>query len=345
MTTLRAATTHVFVAAVLGLAAMQAAANGDEKVKVVKDGIPHDAFFAIDFDGDRGLAGGIHGRVLESTDGGETWTSANIEGVTGALLGVAISGSYQIAVGQAGLIVSRDDDGTWRKRESGTPERLMNVDVNSDGTAFAVGAFGSVLMSRDGGVTWTSAEPDWAEVVDDPSTAAGLGPNLYAIDVRDSGQVTLAGEWGIVLRSDDEGASWRALHHGDTVMQEGDATFFAFYSNGNGLLIAVGQEGAVLRSEDDGETWASVDAGTFANLLSIAAKGEGRVLISGMRDMVISGDKGATWRQVSGADIAIGWYSGIAAPRNGDRFFAVGHSGRMLSIGGNGGESPAVASN
>src|SRR3546814_9878460 len=54
----------------------------------------------------------------------------------------------------------------------------------------------------------------------------------------------MAGEFGLILRSDEAGGSWRVLHRGD-------ASIFGLTLGGDGRGYAVGQVGTVLRTDDN----------------------------------------------------------------------------------------------
>ena len=56
--------------AVLAAGTAIAAAN---QVKIIGTGTPHDAFFGLSFEGQKGLAVGAGGVIAETTDGGATW--------------------------------------------------------------------------------------------------------------------------------------------------------------------------------------------------------------------------------------------------------------------------------
>lgn len=322
------------VAVAVALLAGPAAAE-EYPVEVLADGISHDAFFAVDFDGKRGVAVGaspLSGAMLHrSDDGGESWEPVKV-GSEMAVLGVTVEGGRAVAVGQQGLTMLSEAGGDWRVIEPVTTERLMNVDGNDDGLMVAVGAFGSVFASQDGGESWSDAAPDWMAVVDSEEGITQTGPNLYGVSVDDSGRITIAGEWGLVLRSTDAGSSWRVLHAGDTRNQKDDATLFDLQVSDGGRIVAVGQVGRVLYSDDDGARWTSSDAGTVANLLSITRTSGGKHVATAMRDMRISADGGASWTPITGSDFAIGWYSGSGAVAGKERVFAAGHSGRILAI-------------
>jgi Photosynthesis system II assembly factor YCF48 len=303
--------------------AAQAAAPVEQTIATVVTGTAHQALFDIALDGEAGIAVGAGGQVLTTRDGGKSWMAVKPAPTAHGLFGVAISGARKIVVGQAGLVLIRDGDGAWRKASSGTEERLFAVALNGEGVAVAVGAFGKVLRSADGGATWASIAPDWSQGY----AEQGLEPHLYDVHVAADGTCTLVGEFGLVLRSTDAGATWTVLH-------QGTASLFALDLRDDGLGYAVGQGGVILRTTDGGGTWSEVPSGTQANLLGVRSSATGEVLVTAMRDMLAS-DDGLAWRRVEWGDFASAWYSSVAVTDTGaaSRALVVGHSGRIVQIG------------
>lgn len=299
----------------------------------VVSGIPHEALFAVDFDGATGIAVGAGGEILRTTDGGANWMRETTPSRL-ALLGVAVRGERAIAVGQMGVVLVRTADGRWNQVESGTEERLFGVDLNAQGVAIAVGAFGALLRSTDGGQSWVNAAPAWAGIFED--TAGRLGdffePSMYGVQIADDGRAWVVGELALVLHSDDAGARWQVGHSGRSRVDGVDPTLFGLSMRADGSGVAVGQEGYVLVSSDGGASWRSIERPTHANLLSVHSSADGLVVATGMREMLISRDSGASWTPVRGEDIATGWYSGAARPGDAGAPLVVGNAGRILRL-------------
>ncbi|MGH8516090.1 MAG: WD40/YVTN/BNR-like repeat-containing protein, partial [Panacagrimonas sp.] len=194
---------------VLSIGVVSEVSAGKTLLTTLISGIPHAAFFGIDLEGGEGVAVGAGGAIAESKDGGKTWKAVAESPTDRALLSVAKKGAHSIAVGQSG-VVAIVQDGKWQTVDAGTKARLLSVDVNSSGLAIVGGQFGNVLKSTDGGKTWAPSAPDWSLLALEDHFGTGE-PTIYSANVSESGQITIAGEFGVIMRSDDGGVTWRVV--------------------------------------------------------------------------------------------------------------------------------------
>jgi len=274
---------------------------------------------------------GATGLVLQTVDGGVNWQPSEHVFDT-SLFGVACGSDSALIVGQQGAIFKHKEN-KWEKIITESSERLISVDMNDAGLAIAVGGFGTVLRSNDGGKTWEPLAIDWFELLDD-----AIEPHLYDVSVGDNNQITLVGEFELILQSNDGGVTWVTAH-------KGEASLFDLHLQASGKGYAVGQQGRVLVTEDSGATWAVLNVNTDANLLGVISLDSGRVVISGIRALLSSSDSGANWSEIKNSDAAIGWYQGMdASYRNNvsnsnenkaetkQSIFAVGFSGRLVEL-------------
>lgn len=302
-------------------------------IKTLEAGTAHSAFFGVSFDAGKGVAVGVGGAIFESADAGITWKRVPDESKKKglALLAVAKRGPYTIAVGQAGLVKIEEVPGKWRAVDLGARSRLFSVGVNSTGLAVAVGEFGAVFKSADGGKQWTAAAPDWTSLA--VANSAGTAePNMYSAHVAEDGVITVAGEYGVILRSSDSAATWTVLRP----MAAQSPTLFALHipSDKQGNSYAVGQRGELLISTDGGQSWGQCSMATQSNFLGVAANSEGHVVITGMRVMMRSSNNGMTWDAVREGDTTTDWYQAVSVEPGSGRIVAVGHAGRIIQIGG-----------
>jgi photosystem II stability/assembly factor-like uncharacterized protein len=253
------------------------------------------------------------------------------------MIDIASNGTRSIAVGQMGLILVDDGSGKWKKVESGTDRRLLQVDLNKNGLAFIAGAFGTLLKSTDGGETWASVAPNWATLYDSGSGDTAVlrdEPTNYVVDVQEDGSVLLGGEYGQIMRSPDGGICWDVVYRHPSESGQSAPTFFAMNIRDDGVGYAVGQSGIVTRTTDSGRTWAYEKMPIDGNLFGVDSFANGEVVAIGQRVAMRSRDNGVTWNPIQGLDFNINWYTslGHAASAPSGEVIAVGHSGRILRL-------------
>lgn len=305
----------------------------DITASLIRGGTPHQALFDITLHENNGFAVGAGGRIFRTEDGGKTW-QLEVNDNALSLLGVSFTGSKAIAVGQFGVIVIRDGEGHWRKVESGTSERIFNVDMNSKGQAVAVGAFGLIMNSSDGGETWRDVSPDWSDKFYDPEKRLGglFEPNIYGVQINEAGKVWIAGELSLVMVSEDVGETWLVKHAGGSSEIGVSSTLSAIDVREDGTAFAVGQEGYVLRSKDHGDTWSKIKSATHQNLLGVSSISSGLVVAPGMREILLSYDDGASWTPVQGLDVDTGWYGSVAISSESKDAIVVGNNSNIIKI-------------
>ncbi len=192
----------------------------------------------------RGIAVGDGGNAWYTDDGGATWspssTSTSLD-----LAGVAhVDTTTAVAVGATGTLLRTTDGGaSWTAVSSGVADDLHAV-AAARRTVVAVGDYGALVVSGDGGESFS---PTWVTT-----------DNLYAAcATRESGGGTtlwIGGENGHLWRSTDGGTSWSPRSLGTT----GDVRAIACAPGGRAVAI-VPDDGTVWTS-DDGSTW-TVDSG------------------------------------------------------------------------------------
>lgn len=305
----------------LGFGAGCLAATPGEPLGLYR-GTAHDALYDLCLHGQRGVAVGSAGLLVMSNDGGEHWQPAPAF-TESALLDVSCGDGPELIVAQEGRIFRRIE-GRYESVPSGTEARLLGVDSNAGGLAVAVGAFGTVLRSKDGGASWETLFFDWEAILND-----FLEPHLYAVDVSPQGVITLVGEFELVVRSPDGGDSWETVH-------KGEASLFGLDLRADGIGYAVGQDGRVIGTGDGGLSWSVLDTASESNLLDVWSAADGEVLVSGIRQVLRSADGGQSWSPLEVGDFNVGWYLGLS-PTAGDDGSAsdlllAGHGGNIIKL-------------
>lgn len=291
--------------------------------QLVSRGIAHDILYGLSLEGRNGISVGDFGLIMDTADGGASWTKQG-KGVTDlGLFGVVRKQGRCIAGGQNGLILVSTDCKQWTVSPPVSKARILSVHVNGNGVAYAVGGFGAVLKSADWGKSWQPVSIDWKAF-----TSEGAEPHLYDVHVADDGEVTVVGEFELILRSMDGGANWRALH-------KGKRSLFGLTILESGEAYAVGQEGVILKSGDRGASWSEQQSGTRSILTGIWALPNGQAVASGIYTILYSKNAGQTWTMDASRLAKMGSYQAVAGMENVKGQLSavlVGSGGTILSV-------------
>ena len=96
---------------------------------------------------------------------------------------------------------------------------------------------------------------------------------------------------------------------------------------GTFLAILTGSiAGAFFSDAFHGKAWVS-----GAILLGVHAAADGKVVLTGMHDMLLSRDSGQTWTHLASEEINTTWYQGVTGTGTA-QVLAVGHSGQIVRI-------------
>lgn len=302
----------------------------------IKTGIAHAALFDVAFCHSRGYAVGAGGQIETTSDGGKTW-SLEQSPTPLSLLGVDVNGSLAVAVGQMGTVLVKDGDAPWEQVPSGVQERLMKVAIRGN-TVVAVGAFGAFIRSQDRGKTWSKIGPHWDAMFKEEIDSGNLGfnfqPSLYVANYDWKGDLFVAGELGMIIRSSDDGTTWQVVRPGEATQNSVGASIFGLSVNSKGVGVAVGQNGLIVRTTDGGASWTPVESGTKSILLGALSKSNGTILVSGAYAMLWSNDGGATWQPIGAKNplVATAWYSNLAGNARTNGTIVVGQNATILRV-------------
>ncbi len=243
-------------------------------------------------------------------------------------------------------------------------EDLYDAQLVDANEGWAVGVFGSVYHTIDGGKHWqaqgtptaqhlygvsfSDAETGWAvgrsgtiiRTVDGGAHWAAqqshTSKHLFKVHFLDSQEGWAVGDWGVVLQTIDAGITWRDRSLGE------DRVLYAidFCDRDTGWIV--GELGSIRHTTDGGRTWAPQQAGTDKTLFGLAAVSRDRAWAVGIDGLVVrTVDGGVTW-QVQRGEREVESLAKVGSSESlrnagffdveirGRKGYAVGDAGRLL---------------
>jgi photosystem II stability/assembly factor-like uncharacterized protein len=226
----------------------------------------------------KGWAVGHDGVILNSVDGGSSWT-LQLDGLR-ANESLVQSLQRPARTGPEAAERARLLDEAKRYQEQGADKPFLDVWFADEANGFAVGAYNLIFRTSDGGGNW---EP-WFERTENPKLF-----NLYAIRPA-AGGLYIAGEGGLVLKLDPVAQRFRAL----PIPYKG--SFFGV-AGGKSAALVFGLRGNAFRSDDGGKTWVRADAGLPASIVAGTTTADGAIVLADQGGrLAISRDGGIVFK-------------------------------------------------
>ena len=301
------------------------------------------------------VAVGTSGALLESTDGGTTWTTVKL-GINPTFHGVAASPSLPlfVAVGDGGNIVTSPDGLTWTYRNASGDKMLQSV-IWADALSLfvAVGEEGLVYTSPDG-ATWTyqantNTAADLEAVAWNGSTLVAVGQSGAIITATDptgtwnqatsgtgamlrsvtyfSNTFVAVGDGGALVTSPD-GTNWTAWAAGSVTAA--NPNLLAVFADGS-HFIAAGAGGVLFTSSTGlGGSWTASPSGVTTALQAGVATGTGSSLLVGASGVVLKGT-GTTFTKSAASVGATDAFQAVTYNSTLNEFIAVGQNGRIAT--------------
>ena len=255
---------------------------------------------------------GERGHILFSSDGSQ-WRQASVP-TRSTLTAVDAAGGHLWAAGHDGVILhSADNARTWSRqrvspwradsRDSAEGMPVLDLLFTDAQHGFAIGAYSLMLVTDNGGQTWTprnlhdsgtSVAPaavspaaasdgdEWTFSAEELSLDAELDPHFNTIARVGSGALVIAGERGTFLRSRDGGRSWenRRLPY--------EGSMFGVLAWEGEHILVFGLRGNVYESTDLGNSWVRVETGITHSLMGGYALPNGGAILVGANGAVLT---------------------------------------------------------
>lgn len=199
---------------------------------------------------------GDDGVFRVSDDDGETWRAVASPTLAWTSVGAhKQTGDYALVSSSEGEVYRYDAATSTLTRAGGAGVALFSVVVSRNGeAAMAVGDHGTMLVSHDGGRSFSPREPVTTVAVRDTWLIGDTGDRFMS--VGDGGQVILGALLAGSVQTQTLGADLhlRAIH---------------LESTGRGMIV--GDGGAAFFTEDLGASWKRVDTGETQALYGVDA--------------------------------------------------------------------------
>lgn len=178
----------------------------------------------------------------------------------------------------------------WLTQSSQTQKILSSVYFINANEGFAVGTWGTILSTSNGGTTWSKSEGTYLDYYDDIIFLKGDPEIGYIFGYHSSAPT------GRVLKTTDQGETW------DIVGSFADELFYSgFALEDNNTVVTVGDAGIVYRSTDGGEEWESenIQNNLFRSITFVnSAESEFGIIVGYNGKIYRTANKGASWTSI-----------------------------------------------
>lgn len=272
-----------------------------------------------------------------------------------AMIGVARAGNRLVAVGERGIILVSDDQGShWRQVPVPVSVTLTAVRFVDDRHGWASGHAGVVLASSDGGTSWdirldglqasalalTAARQQAQAQTRNPATEPGRAQQALSVaqqwvddgadkpfldlHVVDANTVIVVGAYGLAFVTHDAGRTWTSAI--DRIDNPAGRHLNAIAGFGRHIAMA-GEQGLVLQSTDGGRRFVPIQTPVRSSWFAVDVAPGGAILLGGLRgNMLLSNAEGTEWTRVRIPTDA----SVVALLRDGHRLLAGDQNGHLF---------------
>lgn len=270
---------------------------GDSTWYLVSTGShPHtQEFLAIAFSDANHGWGITPSALLETTDGGKTW-STRLDDETKTFYSLQfptpstgfIVGVQRKSEGRAALILRTSDGGrTWQESafngsstNQTSPLYLASVSFCNPQVGWAAGS-NLIVRTIDGGHTWEERRGGNSEEM------------LIGVACASAERAHAVGQGGLILQTRDAGKTWVRQDSGTKL----NLARVRFFETEGWIVGGMAENSLVLRSRDGGETWHSVQIKTSEPLFDAYMR-EGKGWLVGGGGMILhTNDGGESWQQ------------------------------------------------
>ena len=260
--------------------------------RLVRSSKPEGYYHAISFaDANSGWAVGETGRILHTTDGGETWT-VQASGVSASLTCVHAASPTCVRAGGDNNTFGLSTDGgtTWAwQHPAGQPLRtFLSLASLNEREVWIVDNYSGILHTSDAGLSWTAQ-------------ASGTPWAITAARFSSALEGWAAATNRVVIHTTDGGVSWR-VQTLDSIRYGYTEVFTDIFCRGSRIWIgtnagpsnASNAKGGIVMSTDGGKSW-QFRLSPDISLQSLAFVDDTEGWAAGFSGILHTTDGGHTW--------------------------------------------------
>ena len=229
--------------------------------------------------------------IMKTTDAGATWITqySNTLGDAGKLNAVSFSSAeVGLVVGSGRILRTNNGGQDWIEQLQ--PYVLYDVHLVDQNIGYAVGKYGTILKTIDGGANWSSQTIYFAYT-------------FYGVSFKDANNGIAVGDstaigvpYGSILRTTNGGASWSKQILGSPIFLD-DVTYTDndnWYAVGTSVYVQAQRRSRIFKSQDAGVTWFEqrIPFKSTRILNSISAFDNNSLLAVGFAGMVLGTTNG-----------------------------------------------------
>jgi photosystem II stability/assembly factor-like uncharacterized protein len=187
------------------------------------------------------------------------------------------------ATGAYGTVLKTVDGGkTWVKSAFAEDMTFNDLRIFNENKVYAACEFDNIMLTEDGGETWKRLYQAGFEDIG----------NFFGIDFIDENRGVVVGTGGNIRYTLDAGVTWQQAENNES--KKTTLMKVKFFNDRQG--VAIGLDGAMVFTKDGGLSWHPPNPITqFTWFSGLAVLKDGRGVVAGIGNVLITTDFGQTW--------------------------------------------------
>ncbi|MGE5437490.1 MAG: YCF48-related protein [Syntrophothermus sp.] len=218
------------------------------------------------------IASGPGGKIMKSTDAGNTWHNQNsgtnktlhkivFKDINNGLIIGGLRLNYRYPSDSTNIVLKTTNGGeNWSRQIIDSSLLIYSVSFSNKNNGIITGSYiadnpydakPSILRTTNGGINWSEQYKSYTEY------------SLNDINTIDENIYVAVGNKGIIIKTTNGGESWENKISG--TQKNFNAVFFSDQNTGT----VVGDSGLILKTTDGGTSWNVQNSNTYLNLNSV----------------------------------------------------------------------------